>query len=83
MNSPPINTLVIASSVTTITKNLKKGQSEVRMIHASQLGYVCIVETPESESCNLVQVKAVSYLSTIPRNGYITNEGCQPEDGCS
>lgn len=42
--------------------------AKIRMVQLSQVGYVCLVETPEGETCGLVKAKAVGCYISVERN---------------
>lgn len=44
-----------------VVRSLAKGKIlDKRMIHNSQTGYICVVETPEGEKCGLIKGKAIT-----------------------
>jgi len=47
--------------------NRRAKQAKVRMVQMSQLGYVCVVETPEGEQCGLVKNTAITAYMSIER----------------
>lgn len=56
----------IAKINTPATKKMKK--AAVRMVQPSQIGYVCPVETPESDTCGLVKHTALTCRISVGRS---------------
>lgn len=61
--------LSLYSQITRVSSsaNKKSKSLKIRMVHPSQIGYICMFETPEGESCGLV--KALTTSCRISKRG--------------